>query len=626
MAAIGQILACPKCGSMVQIQPPPGWQPPAQVPRPLTTTRPAAEGQSHQAADSGAHADPALAATVAAGMDLSSDEAARLAVDPVGGSKWMRPIVVALSTAALLLIAIVTVVAFGSASEHREIAAAAAAASEVGSAELPPAGDDTDIANSRGEIPAEPQTDDVDVAQAASAEPASAVPEMDSASLPQEPATRSDRNANKVDALSEATTESIREPAAGADEQGSVTSVDSALSEPVETRAAANATERPTPPALKRTTPPQIDVQARLNAPVVAIEFAKTTLGRFVEMLSRMSMIPMTFDADALATMNISTDAEISVSLTDTTVGKALNHVLVAHKLGYVVKEHQILITYPQSTTAALRRVRYDVSDLLRVSRMQGGDIQQFAQLVQQFVVPESWSGQGGNGTIATDDNAFLVEQGDREHWEVFALCERLRLARELPLRGSIDDERISLSTRRARATAMLIKPVRLNFVKPAPLNEIAERLGRSVRAQILLDGPALAAAGLALNTDAQLAVSGGPLSSALSQLSIPLGLTVRLVASDTLQITSVEAVAKKLELEFHPVDDLLSPTNPGDRIASRIKERLAASSWTDGGGRGTIHFDEPSDHLLVLQSQDVQIRIEKLLSEWRAAGQVASR
>jgi len=29
MRAIGQILACPKCGSMVQIQPPPGWTPPS---------------------------------------------------------------------------------------------------------------------------------------------------------------------------------------------------------------------------------------------------------------------------------------------------------------------------------------------------------------------------------------------------------------------------------------------------------------------------------------------------------------------------------------------------------------------------------------------------------------------
>ncbi len=39
MAAIGQILECPKCGSMVQVTPPPGWQPPAETPKPSKSVR-----------------------------------------------------------------------------------------------------------------------------------------------------------------------------------------------------------------------------------------------------------------------------------------------------------------------------------------------------------------------------------------------------------------------------------------------------------------------------------------------------------------------------------------------------------------------------------------------------------
>src|SRR5437899_3305947 len=39
-AVIGQILECPKCGSMVQIVPPKGWQPPPAPPAPTPPTSP----------------------------------------------------------------------------------------------------------------------------------------------------------------------------------------------------------------------------------------------------------------------------------------------------------------------------------------------------------------------------------------------------------------------------------------------------------------------------------------------------------------------------------------------------------------------------------------------------------
>jgi hypothetical protein len=40
-AIVGQILACPKCSSMVLIEPPPGWQPPTTVPQESAATNPA---------------------------------------------------------------------------------------------------------------------------------------------------------------------------------------------------------------------------------------------------------------------------------------------------------------------------------------------------------------------------------------------------------------------------------------------------------------------------------------------------------------------------------------------------------------------------------------------------------
>ncbi len=46
LAAIGQILACPKCESMVQVVPPPGWQPPTEQPARSAETASASTAQA----------------------------------------------------------------------------------------------------------------------------------------------------------------------------------------------------------------------------------------------------------------------------------------------------------------------------------------------------------------------------------------------------------------------------------------------------------------------------------------------------------------------------------------------------------------------------------------------------
>ena len=49
------------------------------------------------------------------------------------------------------------------------------------------------------------------------------------------------------------------------------------------------------------------------------------------------------------------------------------------------------------------------------------------------------------------------------------------------------------------------------------------------------------------------------------------------------------------------------------------VREKIEPKSWTGAGGAGVIEYDPASKSLLVLQSPEVQIKLEKLLDKSRA-------
>ncbi len=157
-----------------------------------------------------------------------------------------------------------------------------------------------------------------------------------------------------------------------------------------------------------------------------------------------------------------------------------------------------------------------------------------------------------------------------------------------------------------------------VNFGRPTPLKDVLAYLRQATGTQLLVDGPSLAALGLSRQSDVTLVADKRPLAEALHRLLDPLKLTVRIIDARTLQITSRNALQDRPELEFHFAADLLDKNQPADALIERVKGQLAAATWTDAGGPGVVEFDAESGCLLVLQSQDVQIRLEDLLETWR--------
>jgi hypothetical protein len=258
--------------------------------------------------------------------------------------------------------------------------------------------------------------------------------------------------------------------------------------------------------------------------------------------------------------------------------------------------------------------VHYDVKDLAPTPT---GTL---AGWVREFVDPTSWAEAGGQGTVTAGAGELIVKQTGLVQRRVAAFLGRIRAARGLPQRDTLDPRLVAVQSRWARARPKLDMLVTANFRPSAKLGDIRDQLEASTATHLLIDQVMLAEVGRSVLSETSMAVEKQPLAQALAAALKPLGLGFRAVDEQTLQITTLEGLREHLELELYSVRDLVrGGPMLADEFVDKVKAELAAARWSDTGGPGAIGFDPQSMSLLVLQNQPVQRQLEELLERWRA-------
>ncbi len=637
-AAIGAILECPRCESMVQVIPPEGWKPtppPAQAPLAALPAVP-----------------PPLDRVAAVPPVLELEPPDTSPLNMLLRQKWLAWGVAPLAT--LMVICVLLWMAFSR-------------------PELEPAAMETEnpttIINIDDSIPKRPTTaatnadlvnerpaTTTDSADSVIKRPATAVAGMASDQSPTSPGPRSG---------------GVKEPATVQPPSPPSTLPSSPTNakppEPDLFPVAAEEAEDARQIEIKKVPPATVDVAARLADPIAQLELIDMPLAKAVDLLAAMGVLPVTMDADAMMRLGVAPRDPISLQLGSTTVGKALQAAVARKGLAVAVENGQVVVGAPEEYRETLRKVRYTVADLTGDDK---AAVAELAALVRKLVAPESWQQTGGRGTIEADQGALVVVQTGEVHPQVLVFCEKLRNARHKPLRSRDNPDRFTLTTRLDQARKMLDRPVTANFHEPAPLAGILAFLAEAAGSDILIDRAALAAAETSDRVETTLTATKQAFRTVLADLLRPLGLTYRAVGQGVIQVTTEEAAEERLELEFYPVGPWLAKQNSplpraptegwseegqlhpsplplgegqgvravlplaegqgvphdsplplgegprvrGPALAERLKTRVAASTWSDVGGSGEVYFDPPSQCLIVLQSQPAQAAVQRLL------------
>ena len=356
---------------------------------------------------------------------------------------------------------------------------------------------------------------------------------------------------------------------------------------------------------------PAAEPAEQLAAAISGVAITDVPLKDVVEVLRRYGGLQVTFDLAAMSELGVRLDRPVTLRQTATTVGTTLDAVLGSCGLAAIVEGNQVLITRPSGRSAGLGSVRYTVDDLAQPG---GAGVSELGSLITRLVAPESWQTAGGVGTLRADGSVLEISQTEAVHRQVLVFCERLRVARRLPTRSSRPAEQFELTPRRMRAAPLLARPVTVNFFEAVPIARIVEELARITKSQIAVNWLALAEQGKSPDLAAAVTLQDVPLGEGLAKLLGPLELAYRVIDAETIEITTPARLAAQLEREFYPIGKLLEDGQTAAALIAQIREAIGRAAWADSGGPGQIAFDQPSQCLIVLQSQDAQAAIGRLL------------
>jgi len=600
MSAIGQVLACPRCGAMVEINAPTGWKPPTgakqaappgpakpqasqpQPTKPATAKPVAAKPEEHPASHAPVHPQPVPAVppgTFVAEPVLDDDdplvEMQRLAAQRERKQRKLLLVGGALAGAALVVAGI-----WFALSQPAEIA------ENPEPAPVPAPTAPVPTAPSASSSVPKPQPTP-SAAPTPSATPSAPVPTATPTSTP------SGTVVARVDPPMPAATPSATGSAVG----------------PMPPAVAV----QPAVPVAPKPgfAPPSPAVTALLATKAPALDFAGATRRSALDIVGRLAGVGVQFDWDTLAPADLKPAEPVTMKLSDATYAESFAKLLEPIGARLQVAGDAVIVRGPVGDPQA-KAVEYPIEDLAG-SELPVAEL--YAGLLQLFVEPNSWDIRGGAGKLDALPGKLLVSQPAGVQRQTLVWLDRLRMARGKPTKGPTVGPALTLNSRLAHAKPTLDKAVTMNFRPGVPLAEILAYLEKSCDALITLDVAALAEAGYDPNAAIGISADKTPLAQVLTALCEPREWAWRVVDERTFELTTRDALRRRTYVEFYDIAPLTAGIKPIVLI-EEIKTQFADAGWADTGGEGSIRFDSASNRLIVLQHQDAQFRIERFLAQ----------
>ncbi|MCA9235787.1 MAG: hypothetical protein KDA44_09970 [Planctomycetales bacterium] len=205
------------------------------------------------------------------------------------------------------------------------------------------------------------------------------------------------------------------------------------------------------------------------------------------------------------------------------------------------------------------RTIDYPVDDLTT------GDIsaETIARWIESYVAPESWTAGGGDGTIAVGDGSLSIDAVEPVQYETLLLLEGIRKARGLTPKSRYPAKLVSDRSPYFALNERLTAPATFTFTAYTPLRAIFRHWQEETEVAVLVDWPALTEARLWPQTRVACSQHDVPWTSALDAVLQPLGLGWRAVDERTIEIISGAKLTSQPETHIYRKSDKVSGVPP---------------------------------------------------------------
>lgn len=664
-AAIGQVLACPKCGSMVLVQPPEGWEPPASEalpPLPLrprdpkdpnatltsefddldgvlagepTTSSssqrlPVRTSQSRVATAPQSNVAPTIAddGPVMPDASWTSDSAKQRGK----AAAWTAGII-GVSLLALVLTAwlITQMIGSGGGGGEESPEQVAQVDSDVTDTAIDsgtePAVDPDDKAPLDPVVPNEPpdskgdNSTNPDEADPGAENPADVVdpentndpPGDDTPDQPEGPAIDVDaalNNGQPMEVTAEDQEESMVDGMGDMRdllfEPGvNINDLRDLATDPQDNLIGIGKVYVPRPDPL------ELDPLASLDMRFSGVAWTDIPLINFTRNFNRLTRIPIQLDTDSVIARQIDPHATITVTVENGTAGQLLQAAL--DTLGLVWQwndTNDVIIVLPAGYDE-LTSHEFPVDSLLVADEKQADEIE---EIVKRVVHPESWNTAGGEATITIADGKCVLEQTGSNTRQVESLLRQLTAAAKLKADPASAEPLEELATVYSRNEPVRTSTSAYEDIQLDVMSRVLDQVERHDGLTILVNWNEVMPYGWNPSTRIPWKSRDQKIERTLVDLTSSMGLAWRMLGENTLEVTSSGKMWNASRLEIYPCGRQLARNYKPEQIIRFLQNGIAAdlpqASWT------RVEFVPRLDCVVALLPDPLHIRAERILDQ----------
>ena len=361
-----------------------------------------------------------------------------------------------------------------------------------------------------------------------------------------------------------------------------------------------------------RTPPPPVNAETRLAAKVSALKMDDVPMIEALRAVSSISGVPISVDPNSLGRRNRPTDFPVKARVENASIQEVLKRMLKGTGLTFVVQQGQVRITTIPESRQEYVVAKHRIGDLTDGQPETAG---QLSEWVRALFEPNSWVERGGEADCRVNGETFVISHRDTTQYRILVFFEQLRVARGLPPRTSMLEQRIRLD----RRPAALDESVTLRLWQEVNLDDIAAEIEGQVSLRILVDWQALYEAGWTPQDRYMFLGVDQPLHAVLDDLLTPMGLTYHNVDAQTIEITSPAIIAAKPAVEVYRLTDTSRSVDDVRELSRRIADHVGKQRFAPNG-EGAIFYDSVSQSIVISLPKGKQ---QDVLQWLRDAGQL---
>ncbi|MDA0657600.1 MAG: hypothetical protein O2931_11745 [Planctomycetota bacterium] len=347
-----------------------------------------------------------------------------------------------------------------------------------------------------------------------------------------------------------------------------------------------------------------------LQLEIQSFDSTDRSLMQVLQSFARLANAGIQIEPDSLLITPVELQKPVSHVTQNTTLESLLREVLAAKKLTFEVQPGYVRVYAMGGNEQGIQRKEYSVSDLSPAGE---GDVKWIHEQIRRFVHPNSWVARNDSARSVVKGDILVIDQTPEIHGQIIRFLDRMRLARGIPRQGGDSTEGITLENSRVQAEATwLQQPIELAVRQPTQISELLFRLAQKAEVGILIDWQNLAR-NTAFAEMSSVYAPGTPLSEVLRGL-LPQGIDYRVIDGRMIQITSADEVRLRGETTVFALPESMRQV-PASQIEQQAL-RLIAETMVPDSDQAIVTVDPKFPVLFVRVPQP----IHRVVADWLAS------